>query len=74
MTESIPFPSPTFSIASRNAKSALTVESQFDPTKIKKAEVVLRELLGEHGRQFAESDAAVRTHRFQQRGNSRFQN
>ena len=31
----------------------LSVESQFDPTRIKKAEVVLRELLGEHGRQFA---------------------
>jgi len=29
------------------------VESQFDPTRIKKAEVVLQELLGEHGRQFA---------------------
>ena len=29
------------------------MESQFDPTKIKKAEVVLKELLGEHGRQFA---------------------
>jgi len=29
------------------------VESQFDPTRIKKAEVVLKELLGEHGRQFA---------------------
>jgi len=29
------------------------VESQFDPTRIKKAEVVLKDLLGEHGRQFA---------------------
>src|SRR6202008_4041001 len=28
-------------------------ESQFDPTRIKKAEVVLKDLLGEHGRQFA---------------------
>jgi outer membrane protein insertion porin family len=37
----------------KQRKVALTVESQFDPTKIKKAEVVLKELLGEHGRQFA---------------------
>ncbi len=37
----------------KERKVGLTVESQFDPTKIKKAEVVLRELLGEHGRQFA---------------------
>src|SRR5260370_6768116 len=34
-------------------KVGLSVESQFDPTRIKKAEVVLKELLGEHGRQFA---------------------
>lgn len=37
----------------KERKVGLTVESQFDPTKIKKAEVVLKELLGEHGRQFA---------------------
>ena len=37
----------------RERKVGLSVESQFDPTKIKKAEVVLKELLGEHGRQFA---------------------
>jgi len=37
----------------KERKVGLTVESQFDPTKIKKAEVVLQELLGEHGRQFA---------------------
>src|SRR5215472_4509796 len=37
----------------KDKKVGLTVESQFDPTKIKKAEVVLKELLGEHGRQFA---------------------
>src|SRR5258708_1061593 len=37
----------------KERKVGLTVESQFDPTKIKKAQVVLRELLGEHGRQFA---------------------
>ena len=37
----------------KERKVGLTVESQFDPTRIKKAEVVLIELLGEHGRQFA---------------------
>jgi outer membrane protein insertion porin family len=37
----------------KERKVGLTVESQFDPTKIKKAQVVLRELLSEHGRQFA---------------------
>ena len=37
----------------KKAKVPLTVESQYDPTKIKRAEVVLAELLGEHGHQFA---------------------
>ena len=37
----------------KEKKVGLTVESQFDPTRIKKADVVLKELLGEHGRQFA---------------------
>jgi outer membrane protein insertion porin family len=37
----------------KDKKVGLTVESQFDPTRIKKAEVVLKDLLGEHGRQFA---------------------
>ncbi|MGB2635076.1 MAG: outer membrane protein assembly factor BamA [Candidatus Acidiferrum sp.] len=37
----------------KEKKVGLTVESQFDPTRIKKAEVVLKGLLGEHGRQFA---------------------
>jgi outer membrane protein insertion porin family len=37
----------------KDRKVGLTVESQFDPTKIKKAQVVIEELLGEHGRQFA---------------------
>ncbi len=37
----------------KERKVGLTVESQFDPTRIKKAEVVIKELLGEHGRQFA---------------------
>jgi outer membrane protein insertion porin family len=37
----------------KDRKVGLSTESQFDPTKIKKAQVVLRELLAEHGRQFA---------------------
>jgi len=37
----------------KERKVGLVVEDQFDPTKIKKAEVVLKELLAEHGRQFA---------------------
>ncbi len=37
----------------KERKVGLSVESQFDPTRVKKAEVVLRELLSEHGRQFA---------------------
>jgi outer membrane protein insertion porin family len=37
----------------KERKVGLTVESQFDLTRIKKAQVVLSELLGEHGRQFA---------------------
>jgi outer membrane protein insertion porin family len=37
----------------KERKVGLSVESQFDPTKIKKAEVVIKDLLGEHGRQFA---------------------
>jgi len=37
----------------KDRKVGLSVESQFDPTKIKKAEVALRELLAEHGRQYA---------------------
>jgi outer membrane protein insertion porin family len=37
----------------KKEKVPLTQESQYDPTKVKKAEVVLKELLAEHGRQFA---------------------
>ena len=37
----------------KERKVGLSVESQLDPTKIKRAEVVLQELLAEHGRQFA---------------------
>jgi outer membrane protein insertion porin family len=35
------------------AKVGLSVENQYDPTKVKKAEVALKDLLSEHGRQFA---------------------
>ena len=37
----------------KQEKVGLTQESQFDPTKVKHAEVVLKALLAEHGRQFA---------------------
>jgi outer membrane protein insertion porin family len=39
--------------AFKEKKVGLSVEGQFDPTKIKRAEVVIKELLAEHGRQFA---------------------
>ena len=45
----------------KDRKVGLTVESQFDPTKIKKAEVVIKELLGEHGRQYATVKATYQT-------------
>lgn len=44
----------------KERKVGLSVESQYDPTKIKKAEVVLKELLSEHGRQFATITTEVR--------------
>ncbi len=37
----------------KERKVSLTQESQYDPTKVKRAEVVIKELLAEHGRQFA---------------------
>ena len=37
----------------KEAKVGLSVESQYDPTKVKKAEVTIKELLSEHGRQFS---------------------
>lgn len=39
--------------AFKDKKVGLAVESQFDPTKIMRAVVVIKELLAEHGRQFA---------------------
>ncbi|HYX70599.1 MAG TPA: outer membrane protein assembly factor BamA, partial [Terriglobales bacterium] len=44
----------------KERKVGLTVENQYDPTKVKKAEVVLKELLSEHGRQFATIRSEVR--------------
>ncbi len=44
----------------KDRKVGLSVESQYDPTKVKKAEVVLKELLSEHGRQFATIRTEVR--------------
>ena len=44
----------------KERKVGLAVENQYDPTKIKKAEVVLKELLSEHGRQFATIRTEIR--------------
>lgn len=44
----------------KERKVSLSVESQYDPTKIKKAEVTLKELLAEHGRQFATIRSEIR--------------
>ena len=42
-------------------KTGVTVESQYDPTRIKRAETVLKELLAEHGHQFATVKTEVKT-------------
>ncbi len=47
--------------ALKKAKVGLSVESQYDPTKIKRAEVVLKELLAAHGHQFATIRTEVKT-------------
>ena len=44
----------------KQAKVGLSKESQYDPTKVKHAEVVLKGLLSEHGRQFANVRTEVR--------------
>lgn len=44
----------------RERKVGLTQESQYDPTRVKKAEVTLKELLAERGRQFATIRTEVR--------------
>ncbi len=45
----------------KKAKVGVTVESQYDPTRIKRKEVVLKQLLAEHGHQFATVRTEVRT-------------
>jgi outer membrane protein insertion porin family len=44
----------------KEAKVGLSVESQYDPTKLKKAEVAIKGLLAEHGRQFSTLRTEVR--------------
>ncbi len=44
----------------KEAKVGISQESQFDPTKVKKAEVTIKELLSEHGRQFATVRTEIR--------------
>ena len=44
----------------KERKVGLSQESQYDPTKVKKAEVTLKELLSEHGRQFATVRTEIR--------------
>jgi outer membrane protein insertion porin family len=44
----------------KERKVGLSVESQYDPTRIKKAEVAIKELLSEHGRQFATIRSEIR--------------
>jgi outer membrane protein insertion porin family len=45
----------------KKEKVGLSVESQYDPTRIKRAETVLRDLLSEHGHQFATIKTEVKT-------------
>lgn len=44
----------------KERKVGLSVESQYDPTRVKRAEVVLKELLAERGRQFATIRTEIR--------------
>ncbi len=45
----------------KKEKVGLTVESQYDPVRVKRAEVVLQQMLGEHGHQFASTRVEVKT-------------
>ncbi len=45
----------------KKEKVGLSVESQYDPTRIKRAETVLKEMLSEHGHQFATIQEEVKT-------------
>jgi outer membrane protein insertion porin family len=47
--------------ALKKAKVGLSVESQYDPTKIARAQNVLKELLSQHGHQFATVKVEVKT-------------
>src|SRR5207302_4986247 len=44
----------------KERKVGLSVESQYDPTRVKKAEVAIKDLLAEHGHQFATIRTEVR--------------
>jgi outer membrane protein insertion porin family len=44
----------------KERKLSLSQESQYDPTKVKRAEVIIKELLAAHGRQFATVRSEVR--------------
>ncbi|MGH9498078.1 MAG: outer membrane protein assembly factor BamA [Terriglobales bacterium] len=44
----------------KERKVGLSVESQYDPTKVKRAEVAIKELLSEHGRQFSTIRTEIR--------------
>jgi outer membrane protein insertion porin family len=44
----------------KEAKVGLSVESQYDPTKVKKAEVTVKQLEAEHGHQFATIRTEIR--------------
>ena len=56
-------PSPVSDVLDRfkKEKVGLSVESQYDPTKIKRAETVLKDILSEHGHQFATIKTEVKT-------------
>ena len=45
----------------KKEKVGLLVESQYDPSKIKRAETVLKDILSEHGHQFATIKTEVKT-------------
>jgi len=45
----------------KKEKVGLTVESQYDPARIKRAETVLKDILSEHGHQFAVIKTEVKT-------------
>ncbi len=38
---------------SRNKRSALSIQSQYDPVVVRRAEVVLQDMLSAHGKMFA---------------------